>query len=58
MPTRTLFYHYQVGHCSEPARPPFVAGSELVRVRVDLEPFDRRMALLEVHTLKEVHRLL
>ena len=26
-------------HCSEPARTPFVAGSELVRVQADPEPF-------------------
>ena len=38
MPTRTLFYHYQVGHCREPTRTLFVARSELVRVRVDPEP--------------------
>ena len=38
MPARTLFYHYQVGHCREPTRTLFVAGSELVRVRVDPEP--------------------
>ena len=41
MPARTPFYHYQVGHCSEPARTLFVAGSELVRVRVDPEPTPR-----------------
>ena len=39
MPARTLFHHYQVGHCREPTRTLFVAGSELVRVRVDPEPF-------------------
>ena len=39
MPARTLFYHYQVGHCREPTRTLFVAGSELVRVRVDPEPY-------------------
>ena len=38
MPASTLFYHYQVGHCREPTRTLFVAGSELVRVRVDPEP--------------------
>ena len=38
MPARTLLYHYQVGHCREPTRTLFVAGSELVRVRVDPEP--------------------
>ena len=38
MPARTLFYHYQVGHCREPTRTLFVAGSELVRVRVDPDP--------------------
>ena len=38
MLTRTLFYHYQVGHCCEPTRTLVVAGSELVRVRVDPEP--------------------
>ena len=31
MPARTLFYHYQVGHCRELTRTLFVAGSELVR---------------------------
>ena len=41
MPTRTLFYHYQVGHCREPTRTMVVAGSELVRVRVDPEPFQQ-----------------
>ena len=40
MPARTLFYHYQVGHCREPTRTLFVAGSELVRVRVDPEPIN------------------
>ena len=38
MPARTLFYHYQFGHCREPTRTLFVAGSELVRVRADPEP--------------------
>ena len=38
MPTRTLFYHYQVGHCREPTRTLFAAGLELVRVQVDPEP--------------------
>ena len=38
MPARTLFYHYQVGHCREPTRTLFVAGSELVRVQVDPKP--------------------
>ena len=41
MPARTLFYHYQVGHCREPTRILFVAGSELVRVRVDPEPSEQ-----------------
>ena len=46
MPARTLFYHYQVGHCREPTRTLFVAGSELVRVRVDPEPFISHFAFI------------
>ena len=45
MPARTLFYHYQVGHCREPTRTLFVAGSELVRVRVDPEPHGHAMPM-------------
>ena len=48
MPARTLFYHYQVGHCREPTRTLFVAGSELVRIRVDPEPDVRSLTKSEV----------
>ena len=51
MPARTLFYHYQVGHCREPARTLFVVGSELVRVRVDPEPNWRHISLIVIYGL-------